>query len=180
MYRKPGAQLEAEALFVITTSNNESMSYMTALPTRRSAPGPTEDSLQQTLQHSLCVDQNLNTWSTLAQYYNTIEMTAVELHAELATFGSTVASVPQLRSMCSTVLSANVSGSGLKALRLVSKQMRSAMLGAVQGFSLQLHGRPVNPKEIRLLQNTSISYLHVLVTSHMAGEWVGITHTERV
>lgn len=82
-----------------------------------------------------------------------------------ATLGDTVAAVPQLGEACSSILETGFPGSGLKRMRLVSKQLRSAMLGTVQGYTLRLDGNTASlGDETRLLQSTRLSRLKVVVT----------------
>lgn len=97
------------------------------------------------------------------------------------TLEGTIAAVPQLGSSCSKVLEDffGVPGSGIKLMRLVSKQLRVAMLGMVQGYTLLLNGSGEQLlKEMALFQNTRLSCLRVIVSHERHGELVTGFHTQ--
>lgn len=82
------------------------------------------------------------------------------------TLAEAITAVPQLRSSCILVLTCpqDASGTGIKLLRLVSKQLCNAMLGAVRGYTLTLDGSRMIDK-IALLQGVQLSCLRVVVTA---------------
>lgn len=89
----------------------------------------------------------------------------------VTTLGEAISAVPQLGRDCSAVLTVAVPGSGLKLMRLVSRHLRTAMLGVVQGYTLLLDGSsPGLFREMALLEHTSLSHLHVVVKDHIFGE----------
>lgn len=81
-----------------------------------------------------------------------------------------ISAVPQLGISCSTVLTDGTSGSGVKLLRLVSKQLRASMLGVLQGYTLQLNGSGAGLEDqMGLLQHARLSRLLVVVTDDANG-----------
>ncbi|MEW5311985.1 MAG: hypothetical protein WDW38_003651 [Sanguina aurantia] len=86
-----------------------------------------------------------------------------------------ISAVPQLGISCSTVLTDGTSGSGVKLLRLVSKQLRASMLGVLQGYTLQLNGSGAGLEDqMGLLQHARLSRLLVVVTDDANGrQWGG-------
>lgn len=102
------------------------------------------------------------------------ESAATDVSVAPTTLGLAVFKVPQLRSICSTVLATDVPGSGLKVMRLVCKQLCKAMLREVQGYCLTLDGKTLDMCEMSFLQSTSMSYLRVNFTAHMNGGWAGL------
>lgn len=87
-----------------------------------------------------------------------------------ATLGLAISAVPHLRSLCNAVPYTDVLGSGLKALRLVSKKLRTAMLSHVQGYTLKLDGKALDLCEMNLLEGTSMFSLSVVITPYMNGK----------
>lgn len=87
-------------------------------------------------------------------------------------FDSAISEVPQLRAICSSALSTDgIPGSGLKLLRLVSRNLRKAMLGVIQSYTLQLDGRATRLlNQMNLLESTRLSHLQVVVTDDYHGE----------
>lgn len=89
----------------------------------------------------------------------------------MATLDEVISAIPQLGMACSAVLTIAVPGSGLKLMRLVSRQMSTVMLGMVQGYTLQLDGRsPGLFTQMALLALTRMSHLRVVVSDRTAGE----------
>lgn len=85
--------------------------------------------------------------------------------------GDTISAVSQLGEACSAVLATAGAGSGLKVMRLVSRQLSTAMLSVVQGYTLQLDGRSAGLlNEMALLESTRMSHLRVVVTQDQCGE----------
>lgn len=96
-------------------------------------------------------------------------------HVTDMTLGGAIAAVPQLGSTCSLALADGDPGSGIKLLRLVSKQMRTAMVSVVQGYTLCLDGSGASLlNEMGLLQDTRLSRLCVIVTDDTDGESFGL------
>lgn len=87
-------------------------------------------------------------------------------------FAHVVAAVPQLAADCSSALtSKELPGSGLKLLRLVSRQLRTALLRAIAGYTLHLEGGTSEMNDVvRLLADTKLSHLTVIVQSTTAGK----------
>lgn len=82
------------------------------------------------------------------------------------TFGDAISAAPQLGNMCILLLTADNVSSGLKHMRLVSKQVRSAMLRLVRGYNMQLDGSATSlVAEMSLLENARLSRLRVTVVS---------------
>lgn len=89
----------------------------------------------------------------------------------LTTLDATFSAVPELRNRCSSVLANDSPGSGLKLLRLVSRQIRTAMLAVVEGYTLSLDGSNIGlMDELSLLQSTKLSRVRVIVTKDTYGE----------
>lgn len=78
--------------------------------------------------------------------------------------------VPQLREACASILTWDAAGSGMKHMRLVNKQLRTAMLCLVKGFTLCLgtRGRQLN-NEISLLKDSRFLELRVNFAPESAG-----------
>lgn len=90
---------------------------------------------------------------------------------DFATLFGAISAVPTLGSRCSSVLTDGVPGSGLKTMRLVSKQIRAAMLDAVTGYTLRLNGSAQSlMNEMGMLQGTKLSCLRVVVMDDADGE----------
>lgn len=88
------------------------------------------------------------------------------------TLAEAIAAVPQLGNKCSSVLTDGGTGSGLKSMRLISKQIRAAMLGVVQGYTLTLDGGAAGMmSELSLLQGARLSCLRVVVIQGADGGW---------
>lgn len=86
------------------------------------------------------------------------------------TFAGTILAVPELASICSIAMTDGTPGSGTKLMRLVSKQLRSAMLGTVRSFALVLDGSGVGMmQQMTVLQDTRLSCLRVLVIDDTEG-----------
>lgn len=97
---------------------------------------------------------------------------------ELTTLDDATSAVPELRNRCSSVLTEACPGSGLKTMRLVSKQVGVAMLSAVTAYTLSLDGSNVGlMDELRLLQNTKLSRLRVVVTKDTYGKLTALMLT---
>lgn len=92
------------------------------------------------------------------------------------TLGDAITAVPQLGISCSSILTdPYVPGSGMKLMRLISKQLRTAMLGVVQGYTLNLNGKAVTlMDEMALLQKAELIRLCVRVTHGSEGELAGM------
>lgn len=87
------------------------------------------------------------------------------------TLGAAVAAVPQLGEACSLVLTYDRPGSGLKVMRLVCKDLCTAMLGVVRGYSLHLDGRAAGlENQITLLESTRLTHLCVAVFADREGK----------
>lgn len=88
------------------------------------------------------------------------------------TLGEVITAVPQLGTACSLALThVDTPGSGIKLMRLLSKQLSTAMLGAVQGYTLHLDGsggRLLN--QTAFLHGIRLSCLRVVVTEDSKGE----------
>lgn len=90
----------------------------------------------------------------------------------------TLAEVPQLRTACSLVLADGAPGSGVKQVRLVSKKLCTAMLGAVQDYTLGLNGNIGSLlSEMAVLQGARLTRLSVIVTLPIDGEF--LVHSQR-
>lgn len=75
-----------------------------------------------------------------------------------------------LAAACLSALQENAyinDGSGLKLLRLVSKQIRTAVTKSVRGYTLTIDGNPQQLPDVSLLQLTQLSRMRVVV---VAGE----------
>lgn len=98
------------------------------------------------------------------------------INMAFTTFGGAIAAVPTLANQCSLVLTDQAQGSGLKALRLVSKQIRAAMLEAVTGYTLRLDGNAHSlMKEMGMLQTAKLAYLRVVVMDGTDGGFYGLS-----
>lgn len=79
------------------------------------------------------------------------------------TLGDVISAVPKLWSSCSIALADGNLGSGIKLMRLVSKQLRTAMLCTVQGYTLDFTESGVGLlNRFSLLQDTRLSLLRVV------------------
>lgn len=92
--------------------------------------------------------------------------------ASLTDFGQAVAAVPQLAQTCSSVLGPDIPGSGLKLMRLVSRQLSSMLLATVSGYTLRLDGgaQGISQAEVAVLAGTKLSHLRVIVSREEACE----------
>lgn len=100
-----------------------------------------------------------------------VRMAATEVDIAATTLASAISAFPELGQICSTALDRDTPSSGLKIMRMVSKDMRTAMLGVVQGYEMTLDGRAADLlAEIIFLQGTSLSQLIVGVTGRPNGE----------
>lgn len=93
----------------------------------------------------------------------------------VTTLEEVMCKVPELRNRFGPVLAREGPGSCLKALRLVSRQLRATMLAVVGGYTLILHGRDVDlTEEMRFLSNFKLSRLRVAVAKEPSG-WLDQT-----
>lgn len=82
-----------------------------------------------------------------------------------------ITAVPQLGTSCSLILTDGTPGSGIKLMRLVSKQLRLAMMSVVQGYTLNLNGSGAGLLEkMTVLQSSRLSCLRVSVLRSSIGE----------
>lgn len=89
-----------------------------------------------------------------------------------ATLHGVISIVPQLGVACGAVLNTAAPGSGLKLMRLVSKQLSIAMMDVVQGYTLRLDAASDGlVKEMALLARlrARLFYLRVVVTENVGG-----------
>lgn len=91
---------------------------------------------------------------------------------ETPTLSQVMVAVPQLATTCGLAQTGGESlGFGIKLLRLVSKQMRIAMLSVVRGYTLTLSGTTLSlTDEMTVLQSSKLSRLHVKVKAASSGE----------
>lgn len=87
------------------------------------------------------------------------------------TIGSVVSAVPYLGTSCNSALATEgIPGSGLKLMRLVSRQLRTSMLDLVQGYTLHLDGKATGLVDQKtLLESTRLTHLRVEVTDQYDG-----------
>lgn len=87
------------------------------------------------------------------------------------TFEDVISAVPHLGTTCNDTIACGIPGSGLKHLRLVSKQVRAAVLSLVQGYTLSLDGCASSlVAQMSLLEGTKLSQLQVDVTPGTHGK----------
>lgn len=90
------------------------------------------------------------------------------------TFDDAMCGVPKLRELCKTVMTGAIPGSGIKLLRLVSKQLGVAMLGPVQAYTLTLDGHAGSDTflhQMSLLESTLLTRLRVTFVDNTTGGW---------
>lgn len=83
--------------------------------------------------------------------------------------------VPELGMACSMASTVSVPGSGLKLMRLVSRQLSIDMMAVVKGYTLNLDGCSTGVMEqLALLQRTRcrLSHLRVVVTEKSFGRFI--------
>lgn len=93
----------------------------------------------------------------------------------VTTLGHVIAAVPQLANACSSAMTTvgDIPGFGLKLMRLVNKQLGSAMLGVVSGYTLTLDGEALlSDKELSFLAATKLSYLRARVIAEHLREYL--------
>lgn len=94
-------------------------------------------------------------------------------HMMLATLDGVISVVPQLGIACSAILTTSIAGSGLKLMRLVSRQLSIAMMDRVQGYTLKLSpfSDSLMEVEITMLARSRARLLHlqVVVTADVVG-----------
>lgn len=91
-------------------------------------------------------------------------------HMIPTTLSTAISAVPHLGTMCGLALADDVLGSGLKVMRLVSRHLRSAMLGTIQGYTLHLDGHAgATFEHMHLLEHSRLSQLRVFLTDHHHG-----------
>lgn len=87
--------------------------------------------------------------------------------------------VSELGIACSVILSTKLPGSGLKLMRLVSKQLSIAMMALVQSYTVKIDGcgTGLMGMEMALLKysRTRLSHLRVVITDNTAGRLVDLT-----
>lgn len=97
-------------------------------------------------------------------------LSSLVYHMIPTTLSEAISAVPHLGTMCGLALTDDVLGSGLKVMRLVSKHLRTAMLGTIQGYTLQLNGQASSTFDhMHLLEHSRLSQLRVVLTDHNHG-----------
>lgn len=113
---------------------------------------------------------------SLSQHTSTVSSKAVvgETNMSSTTLGEAICAVPELQHSCCTVMTRpHVAGPGIKNLRLVSKQLRVAMVGMMKGYTLCLDGSAADLiDKMNLLQSARISRLTVIVKAKLKGGWL--------
>lgn len=74
---------------------------------------------------------------------------------------------PLIKACVAALKHVGAPGSGIKALRLVSKHVSQALTRKIQGYTLLLDGIPKNLPKVSLLKLTQLACLRVVV---IAGE----------
>ncbi|MEW5298374.1 MAG: hypothetical protein WDW38_000895 [Sanguina aurantia] len=88
-----------------------------------------------------------------------------------------------LAAACLSALQAHAyvnDGSGLKLLRLVSKQIRAAVTKSIRGYTLTIDGTPQQLPDVSLLQLTQLSRLHLVVVADPVTHRIGPGHRRQV
>lgn len=99
-------------------------------------------------------------------------LAALELPAAPTTLGAAICAVPHLGSLCSSILDTKDPGSGIKIMRLVNKQLRTAMLRVMKGYTLIMDDKATDlMSEMCLLRCTTLVKLLVKITPYLEGWW---------